>query len=292
MQRKIPKKDLLTFIFIEFQYLFDYKDFGYVMLNILNTYEGIRNSTDELYKLLKTNDSNPPFQNDITDGTIIMENVKYCFYSNTCLFENINITFENQKKYILEGPSGSGKTSLFHLLLKLIPFSSGDITIGGYSIKNIPTPTLRQIITLIPQRNSLFVGMSIIDNILYGTKATKEDLDLLLNQYPSFKNVLFHDSSELEFLSRIYDGSNVSGGQKRIIINLRGTLRTLSLQSLIVIIDEPIVGLNETAAIDTLKMINDIFQEQTVIMVEHELQKNTSYLQYLPNFEKKNINNP
>ena len=91
MQRKIPKKDLLTFIFIEFQYLFDYKDFGYVMLNILNTYEGIRNSTDELYKLLKTNDSNPPFQNDITDGTIIMENVKYCFYSNTCLFIDIPV---------------------------------------------------------------------------------------------------------------------------------------------------------------------------------------------------------
>ena len=279
LSKQIEKQEFITFIFIEFQYLFDYKDFGYVLLNALNTYEGIRNSTKELYKLLIETDSRPKPRVAITNGEIVLKNVNYCFdiVLQKCLFQNISITFKDKQKYILEGTSGSGKSSLIHLLLKLIPVSSGTLTIGGYNIEDIPTSQLREIITLIPQRNSLFIGLTNLENILYGTSATKKDLDSLLTLYPQFQKTLFSDKGEEEFLSRIYDGTNVSGGQKRIIINLRGTLRTHALQSFIVIIDEPIVGLNEDAAIETLKMINKEFVEQTVILIEHELQKNKLY---------------
>lgn len=285
--KKIEKKDMITFIFIEFQYLFDYKDFGYVTLNIFNIYEGIRNSSNQLYKLLIETDIRPNPRVNITNGEIIMDNVSYCFdsTSNKCLFENISFIFEYKKKYILEGASGSGKSSLIHLLLKLIPVTYGSLTIGGFNIEDIPTAQIREIITLIPQRNTLFSGLSVLDNLLYGTNATREDLNILFNKYPKLKAILFDNTGEEEFLSRIYDGTNVSGGQKRIIINTRGTLRTLALKSFIVIIDEPIVGLNEEAATETLTMINKEFIDQTVILIEHELQKNTFYKnRYLSSF--------
>ena len=82
-------------------------------------------------------------------------------------------------------------------------------------------------------------------------------------------------------MNRIYNGTNASGGQKRIIVNLRGLLRAKELNSFIMILDEPLVGLSEDAAKAMIELIKTEFAEQTVLLIEHELQKNPSYLTLL-----------
>ena len=287
-EKKITRDFMITFVFLEYQYLYDYKDFTYVLLNVFNTYEGIRNGADDIYKLLVEYDNVNKLNVNITNGEIILNNVEYCFdgLNKKCVFQDANYTFQSGQNYILSGSSGSGKSSLISLLLKLIPVTSGELTISGFLIETIPTSQLRIIITMIPQRNSLFTNMTMQDNILYGTNSTKDDLLILLNKYPAMKEVLFSSTSEEEFLSRVYNGTNASGGQKRIMINLRGVLRSQYYESFIVIMDEPLVGLSTNATIETLEMITTEFYNQTLILIDHELQKNSDYLGILNDSDK------
>lgn len=279
-KKEISKKVFTTILFIEFGFINDWKDISYTYLSTVNTYEGIRNGSADLYKILiETDKIQKPFL-QITSGEIRLQNVQFCFDQllQRCIFDSSTYTFENGKKYILQGPSGSGKSSLIGLILKLIPVSSGELTIGGSKIENIPTAQIRQIVTMIPQRNSLFVGLTMKENLLYGTNASDDTLNEILNKYPLSRQVLLQGSDQSTFLERKYDGSNASGGQKRVIINIRGVLRSRDFKSHIVICDEPLVGLNDEVVYETIQMIQNEFQQQTVLLIEHLLKQNPDYL--------------
>ena len=279
-KKEISKKVFTTILLIEFGFINDWKDISYTYLSTVNTYEGIRNGSADLYKILiETDKIQKPFL-PITSGEIRLVNVQFCFDQllQRCIFDSSTYTFENGQKYILQGPSGSGKSSLIGLILKLIPVSSGELTIGGSKIEDIPTPQIRQIVTMIPQRNSLFVGLTMKENLLYGTNASDETLNEILDRYPLSTEVLLQGSDRSTFLERKYDGSNASGGQKRVIINIRGVLRSREFKSLIVICDEPLVGLNDEVVYEMIRMIQNEFKQQTVLLIEHLLKQNPDYL--------------
>lgn len=282
-RRKLSKKVFIVFLFIEFGSMNEWKDVSLTYLNMLNTYEGIKNGSRDLYKILIENNNCEQVYLPITNGEIQLKNVQFCYdyVKKKCIFNDANYTFSSGGKYILQGSSGSGKSSLINLILKLTPVSSGELTIGGYDIELIPTEQIRQIVTMIPQRNSLFVGLTMQENILYGTNSTKEEIITLLDQYPVMKSILLKNDTFSDFFDRKYDGSNASGGQKRIIINLRGVLRSKKYNSLIVILDEPLVGLNMEAVKDTINMIQKEFENKTVLLVEHLLKQNPDYLKLL-----------
>lgn len=288
-KQKVSKKVFIIFLFLESGYINEWKDISFSYLNMLNTYEGIRNGSSDLYKILVEEDRKPLHFLPIQNGEIVFENVAFCYdhLQKKCIFNNANYVFSSGQKYILEGQSGSGKSSLIHLILKLIPVTSGSLTINNFSIETIPTEQIREIITMIPQKNSLFTGLSMEENLIYGTNSTTEDLILLLSKYPEMKSVLLQENSMSSFLNRVYDGTNASGGQKRIIINLRGVLRSKSFQSRIVILDEPLVGLNQEVVQETLTMIKTEFENQTVLLIEHLLKQNKNYISLLNSSNKK-----
>lgn len=285
-KQKVSKKVFIIFLFLESSYINEWKDICFTYLDMLNTYEGIRNGSSDLYKILVEEDKKPLDFLPIQNGEIVLKNIKVC-YNQTCILNNANYVFSSGQKYILEGQSGSGKSTLINLILKLIPLTSGSLTINNFPIETIPTEQIREIITMIPQRNTLFTGLSMEENIIYGTNSTTEDVSLLLSKYPQMKNVLLQENSTSTFLNRVYDGTNASGGQKRIIINLRGVLRSKAFQSFIVILDEPLVGLNQEVVKETLSMIKTEFENQTVLLIEHLLKQNQNYISLLNSSSKK-----
>ncbi|KAL8794390.1 MAG: hypothetical protein Q9195_003089 [Heterodermia aff. obscurata] len=67
----------------------------------------------------------------------------------------------------LIGASGSGKSTIASLLLGLYPLDSGNITFSSFPITALHLPTLRSLISVIPQTPALF-SASIAENITYG----------------------------------------------------------------------------------------------------------------------------
>ena len=66
---------------------------------------------------------------------------------------------------MLVGPSGGGKTTALKMVNRLIPFDSGDITIDGRSVRDLPLVELRRGIGYVIQQIGLFPHMTIGENI-------------------------------------------------------------------------------------------------------------------------------
>lgn len=278
-KKLVHKKSFIIILFLEFSYLSEWNDIIYNYINILNTYEGIKNSRFELYKILCYNDENKNLITpNITNGKIEIKNLTFSYYQNTDdkkIFDQYSYTFEDQSKTVLKGKSGSGKSTLIDLILKLKIIQSGEILIGGVNIKEISNYSLRKIVIMIPQRNTLFANMTVKQNLLYGSQISKENIKLmngLLDRYPNLKNII--KQNDPTFLDKKIEKSNTSGGQIRAILNFRGILRSiLNQDSRIVILDEPFAALSPEGVDDTVNMITTELESKTVIIIDHQLHK-------------------
>src|SRR5213592_4850998 len=66
---------------------------------------------------------------------------------------------------VLVGPSGGGKTTALKMVNRLISFDSGDITIDGRSVRDLPLVELRRGIGYVIQQIGLFPHMTVGENI-------------------------------------------------------------------------------------------------------------------------------
>src|SRR5207344_3031534 len=79
--------------------------------------------------------------------------------------EELSLVIEAGTFCVLVGPSGGGKTTALKLINRLIDFDSGDITIDGRSVRDLPLVELRRGIGYVIQQVGLFPHMTIADNI-------------------------------------------------------------------------------------------------------------------------------
>ena len=113
------------------------------------------------------------------------------------------------------GQTGSSKTTLIQLIPRLYDASKGEIKIDGINVKEYPVRHLRDAISVVLQKNTLFSG-SLIDNLRWG------DENATLNEIKEACSIACVD----EFIDRLpggldaemgQEGVNVSGGQKQRI---------------------------------------------------------------------------
>ena len=203
----------------------------------------------------------PKFENSIE-----VKNLDFSYTNDRKALNNINLTFEKNKKYAIVGESGCGKSTLIKLLMRYYKDYNGDILIDNKDIHKIFS-------------NDLYKNMSMIQqNVFMFDDSIKENIKLFAN-YSDEEVLSICDRSGLSnLISRLPDGINslvgengnrLSGGeQQRIAI-----ARSLINNTKILILDESTSALdNETAynLESSLLSINDL----TLIVVTHKLIKN------------------
>ncbi len=203
----------------------------------------------------------PKFENSIE-----IKNLDFSYTLDRKALNNINLTFEKNKKYAIVGESGCGKSTLIKLLMRYYKDYNGDILIDNKDIHKIFS-------------NDLYKNMSMIQqNVFMFDDSIKENIKLFTN-YNDEEVLNICDRSGLSnLISRLPDGINslvgengnkLSGGEKQRI----AIARSLINNTKILILDESTSALdNETAynLESSLLSIDDL----TLIVVTHKLIKN------------------
>lgn len=177
----------------------------------------------------------------VQDGRIDFQHVSFKYHeeSSEYILEDINLEIPAGKTVGILGGTGSGKTTLVSLIPRLYEANSGVISVGGRPVSDYTMEHLRDEVSVVLQKNTLFSG-TIRENLLWGNpNATEEQLwnacraacaDEFLNKMP--------DGLDTDLGQ---GGVNVSGGQKQRLCIARAILK----QPKVLILDD------STSAVDT-----------------------------------------
>lgn len=200
----------------------------------------------------------------IKNGEIVFKNIYFKYpKTNNYILEDINLTIKAKEKICLIGPSGAGKSTLVKLLLRMNVYDKGDIYIDNINIKNYPINYIRDQITYLNQKTSLF-NKSVFENISYGNKHVKKNevLDIIkkynITNYHGLKNGIDENAG--------VNGANLSLGMQKITILLRGIFKNDTIK----IFDEPLAGLDSETRASVIKMIENECKNKTIIIITHD----------------------
>ncbi len=199
-------------------------------------------------------------------GDINFKNVSFRYGSRVTVFENLDLTIQKNKMTAIVGESGSGKTTLISLLQNIYPLQSGNIEFGKYNLNYISNESLREMVSVVPQKIDLFAG-SILENIAIGD--LEPDMKRTIDICQSLGIMKFIEKLPGGFQTYVGEnGVSLSGGEKQRI----AIARALYKNPEVLILDEATSSLDSASeqyvqqAIQYLKN-----QNKTIIVIAHRL---------------------
>ena len=200
------------------------------------------------HRIIEVLDEQPAIGDDhavngaaVADGSIDFSHVSFRYHAENpeWVLEDIELHIASGETVGILGGTGSGKTSLVSLIPRLYEATEGTVRVGGRPVAEYTMEHLRQAVSMVLQKNTLFSG-TIRENLLWGDpEATEEELLAACRA-----------ACADEFLDRLpggldYDlgqgGVNVSGGQKQRLCIARAILK----KPKVLILDD------STSAVDT-----------------------------------------
>jgi ATP-binding cassette subfamily B protein len=199
-------------------------------------------------------------------GDVQFRNVCFRYGSRANVFDGLSLVFPKGKISGVVGESGSGKSTLVSLLQNLYPLQSGNIYIGDHDIKFIGNSSLRQIVSVVPQRIDLFAG-NVLENIALGDY--QPDMQKVVNICNKLGMMSFVESLPNGFGTYLGEnGAVLSGGQKQRIAIARALYRDPE----VLILDEATASLDpdsEQFVRQTIRILATM--GKTIIFITHRL---------------------
>ncbi len=212
------------------------------------------------------------------DVMLKVENVSVSFGAVRAITD---VSFEVREKEILAiiGPNGAGKTSMLNVINGFYHPDEGQITFKGKTRKEMkPYVAASQGIARTFQNVALFRGMSTLDNLMTGRnlKMKRNFLWQALYWGPAQKEELQHreyvehiiDFLEIESIRKTPVGRLPYGLQKRVELG-----RALAAEPELLLLDEPMAGMNLEEKEDMCRFILDVNDEfgTTIALIEHDM---------------------
>jgi ATP-binding cassette subfamily B protein len=194
------------------------------------------------------------------------KNVNFAYPgTETQVLHDISFVVPTGRTVALVGASGGGKSTIAKLLPRFFDIDSGEITIGGISVKQIDPKELMKNISFVFQNTRLF-KMSILDNVRYGMpNATLEQVNEALN-LAQCREIIDKLPGGIDTVIGS-KGTYLSGGEQQRVVLARAVLK-----------NAPIVVLDEATAFadpENERLIQEALRKlasgKTVLMIAHRL---------------------
>ena len=179
--------------------------------------------------------------------------------------KDINIDIYEHEFVSIIGPSGCGKSTIIRILDNIIEPSGGRIIVDGYEYgKVVPKEVIRKF-GFVFQNPNLLPWLTVHQNLMF-------PLTVFRDKDPKWKEVV----DNLLKLAKMTEYSNhypkaLSGGMLQRI----GTLRAMSYQPEILLMDEPFGALDEILReqldLETMQLWHDL--NQTIIFITHDVKE-------------------
>ena len=180
------------------------------------------------------------------------------------VLRDFSLTLAVGERLVVTGPSGCGKTTLAQLIMRLMDPVTGRIMFAGHDIRHIDPAVWRQHIAVLSQHSVLFRD-TLANNLRL---AQPNASDEALNQVLHCAGL----SALLQTLPKGLEtwideaGSNLSGGENRRL----ALARLMLTDAPIVILDEPMTGLDARTARALSSTIEPWLGERSVLMISHD----------------------
>lgn len=176
---------------------------------------------------------------------------------------NVSLQVKAGEHIAILGRTGCGKSTLLQLLTRAWDPAQGEISLNNQPLTQLNEATLRQTMSVVPQRVHLF-SATLRDNLLLASPdASDAQLSETLERVGLDK--LLDDSGLNSWLGE--GGRQLSGGELRRLAIARALLHDAPLM----LLDEPTEGLDATTESQILDLLAEVMREKTVLMVTHRL---------------------
>lgn len=194
---------------------------------------------------------------------------------------NVNMAVEEGLITSIIGPNGAGKTSLLNCISGFYHPTSGEISFGEHDLSlTFFSPHQISVLGIARafQNLELFRGMSVLDNLML---ARHQNL-----KYNFFNAVFFIgkasriEAENRKYVEEVIDFMELEPYRNKIVGNLSygvqkrvEVARALTLGPKLILLDEPMAGMNIEEKEDMVRFIVDIQKERqiTIILIEHDL---------------------
>ncbi len=181
-------------------------------------------------------------------------------YGDYMAVDHLSFTVEAGKIYGFVGPNGAGKSTTMNVMTGYIAASSGTVVIDGHDVLKEPLAT-KACIGYLPEVPPLYTGMTVREYLMFAAQ---------LKKVPK--------KERSEHVEEIMGKTGLCDVDKRLIRNLSkgykqrvGFAQALLHDPKVLILDEPMAGLDPKQIIEMRELIKGLAGSHTVILSSHIL---------------------
>ena len=190
-----------------------------------------------------------------------LKSVNFSYPGGKAVLDNLDFQFYEGDRIGLIAPNGSGKTTFLHLLMGLVKPTSGDLELFGKTVTNEKgfEEMRRRTGLLFQDPDDQLFSPTVIEDVAFGP----------LNLGESKANAIKIARRTLEklglegFEDRIT--FKLSGGEKRLV----SLAAVLAMEPDVLLLDEPLTGLDYDASSKITEIISDL--DQSCIIISHDI---------------------
>lgn len=200
-------------------------------------------------------------------------------FSGVKALQGVDLEVHDNELFAVIGPNGAGKTSIFNVLSGVYRPQQGTVEFNGHDILGLPPHRIAGLgLSRTFQNIELFENLNVVDNLMLGRHAhlgygwpsavawLGRAKDSEIRNRRRVEEII--DFLEIEGYRELPVGMLPYGVQKRIELG-----RALAMEPVLLLLDEPVAGMNAEETEDMARFILDVRDELKIpmILVEHDM---------------------